>query len=265
MGYVLSNCDEKGYRRFVADRSEKLGDSASVRERIIASRFYRWAFRESFVKEDPTLRVMLPRKCKDRGQFFVPSEAQVSLLLDQPDISSPFGLRDRAMLETIYASGLRISEAAWLQINDIHFGDKIIHVWGKGRKQRIVPMGEVALDWIKRYINLARSQFVVSPNRYLFLSIDSERTREPIRVQSIRQRFAIHAGRCGLEYLSPHSLRHAFATHMHDRGANLRSIQLMLGHENISTTAIYTHKVLSGLKQTLRKHHPRGSGSASWK
>jgi integrase/recombinase XerD len=179
----------------------------------------------------------------------------VEALLAAPDLSTPLGLRDRTMLEVIYACGLRVSELVGLRVLDVSLRDQVLRVVGKGSKERLVPFGEVAADWVQRYLNEARGQLLASSRSDdLFVTRRGEGMTRMMFWKLIH-RYALQAGIT--QKVSPHTLRHAFATHLLNHGADLRSVQLLLGHADISTTTIYTHIARERLRQLHAQHHPR--------
>jgi integrase/recombinase XerD len=207
------------------------------------------------MKTDPTLRVRAPKLPRRLPKSL--SEAQVEALLDAPAVETTLGLRDRAMLETLYATGLRVSELVGLKLAQVSFDMGVVRVLGKGSKERIVPLGEEAIDWLKRYLTSGRSTLVGDgKSDAVFVTA----RRGPLSRQAFWQLIKRHAVKAGIarESLSPHTLRHAFATHLLNHGADLRVVQLLLGHSDITTTTIYTHVARERLKQLHARHHPRG-------
>ena len=224
--------------------------------RLIASlrRLYRWALRENKVSADPTLQLESPKLPRSLPKTL--SEDEVVALLNAPDITHNIGMRDRAMLELLYASGLRVSELVGVKVNEVSLSDGIVRVTGKGSKTRLVPMGEDAHDWIKRY--LTENRPLILENR-LSDSLFVTARAEPMTRQAfwyLIKRYALMAGIH--KHMSPHVLRHAFATHLLNHGADLRVVQMLLGHADISTTQIYTHVARERLKALHQMHHPRG-------
>jgi integrase/recombinase XerD len=207
------------------------------------------------IRSDPTLRVRTPKLPRRLPKSL--SEQQIEALLDAPDSNTTLGLRDRAMLETLYATGLRVSELVGLRLGQVSFDMGVVRVTGKGGKERLVPMGEEALAWLKRYLAAARTELAGSAKTdALFVTA----RHGPLTRQAFWQlvkRYAVKAG-IGASTLSPHTLRHAFATHLLNHGADLRVVQLLLGHADITTTTIYTHVARERLKQLHARHHPRG-------
>jgi integrase/recombinase XerD len=216
--------------------------------------FYRWLVREGRLAEDPTALIESPRVGRSLPKAL--SEAQVEALLAAPDTGTAVGLRDRAMLELMYATGLRVSELTGLELGSLSLNQGVVRVLGKGRKERLVPIGEQALEWLQRYLAEARPQLMKdgqSP-RVFVTARRSGMTR-----QAFWHAVARHAQSAGIrQRISPHGLRHSFATHLLNHGADLRVVQMLLGHSDLSTTQIYTHVAREGLKRLHEKHHPRG-------
>ena len=224
--------------------------------RLIASlrRFYRYALREHLIEADPTLQIESPKLPRSLPKSL--NEQEVTELLNAPDINQPIGLRDRAMLELLYASGLRVSELVTIKVNEVSTQDGVVRVTGKGSKTRLVPMGEEAADWIDKYLNYARPEIL---KRQLCDALFVTNRGEMMTRQAfwyLIKRYALIAGIN--KHMSPHVLRHAFATHLLNHGADLRVVQMLLGHSDISTTQIYTHVARERLKQLHSDHHPRG-------
>lgn len=224
--------------------------------RLVASirRFYRYCLRESLIKEDPTLQIESPKLPRSLPKSL--SEQEVEDLLHAPDINQPIGLRDRAMLELLYASGLRVSELVTISVNEVSTQDGVVRVTGKGNKTRLVPMGEEAADWIVRYLKYGRPEILQQKlSDALFVTNRAAgMTRQAFWY--LIKRYALLAGIN--KPMSPHVLRHAFATHLLNHGADLRVVQMLLGHSDISTTQIYTHVARERLKKLHSVHHPRG-------
>jgi integrase/recombinase XerD len=224
--------------------------------RLIATlrRFYRYALMANLIKQDPTLHIEAPKMPKSLPKTL--SESQVEDLLHAPDVNVPLGLRDRAMLELLYASGLRVSELVNVSIAEVSTQDGVVRVTGKGSKTRLVPMGQEAAEWIDRYLAIARPEILKgSLSDAVFVTTrGAAMTRHAF--WHIIQRYALQAGIS--QHISPHVLRHAFATHLLNHGADLRVVQMLLGHADISTTQIYTHVARERLQQLHKVHHPRG-------
>jgi len=224
--------------------------------RLIASmrRFYRFLLRENKISKDPTLQIESPKLPRSLPKSL--NEDEVIALLNAPNIAEPAGLRDRAMLELLYACGLRVSELVGVKATEVSINEGVVRVTGKGSKTRLVPMGEEAADWISRYLREARSEILQKRlSDALFVTNRGEAmTRQAFWY--LIKRYALIAGIT--KHMSPHVLRHAFATHLLNHGADLRVVQMLLGHSDISTTQIYTHVARERLKQLHSMHHPRG-------
>jgi integrase/recombinase XerD len=224
--------------------------------RLIASlrRFYRYLLRENRMNVDPTLQIESPKLPRSLPKSL--NEDEVVALLNAPNLNEPAGLRDRAMLELLYACGLRVSELVSIKATEVSVSDGVVRVTGKGSKTRLVPMGEEAADWISRYLKKARGDILQKRlSDALFVTNRGEAmTRQAF--WHLIKRYALLAGIA--KHMSPHVLRHAFATHLLNHGADLRVVQMLLGHADISTTQIYTHVARERLKQLHSVHHPRG-------
>ena len=224
--------------------------------RLIASlrRFYRYLLRENLVSEDPTLQLDSPKLPRSLPKSL--TEEEVEALLNQPEQDQMLGLRDRAMLEMLYATGLRVSELVNIKVAEVSLNEGVVRATGKGSKTRLVPLGEESLDWISRYLKEARPQILdgqVSDSMFV-----TQRGGAMTR-QAFWYLIKRHAKLAGIQkHLSPHVLRHAFATHLLNHGADLRVVQMLLGHADISTTQIYTHVARERLKSLHAMHHPRG-------
>ncbi|MBQ0756831.1 MAG: site-specific tyrosine recombinase XerD, partial [Amphritea sp.] len=216
--------------------------------------FFRYLLREGVLSEDPTLQVESPKRGRPLPKSL--SEADVEALLNAPDVDDILGFRDRAMLEMLYASGLRVSELVGLQLSQINLRQGVLRVVGKGDKERLVPLGDEAASWLLRYLKEARPGLIDnSENEVVF---PSRRGGQMTR-QTFWYRIKRHGLTAGIDQLpSPHVLRHAFATHLLNHGADLRVVQLLLGHSDLSTTQIYTHVAKHRLQSLHRQHHPRG-------
>ena len=217
-------------------------------------RFYRFLVREGRRSDDPSANIQSPKM--DRPLPHALSEANVEALLDAPDIEQPVGLRDRAMLELLYATGLRVSELVGLSHEQVNVTQGVVRVMGKGKKERLVPVGEEAVNWLQRYLREARDELLKGEQSgRVFVS----RKAAGITRQAFWYRLRHYAVQAGIRgHLSPHTLRHAFATHLVNHGADLRVVQMLLGHSDLSTTQIYTHVARERLKDLHRAHHPRG-------
>ncbi len=216
--------------------------------------FYRYLLRERRIAEDPTLRIALPRQGRPLPKSL--SEQEVEALLAAPDLATPLGLRDRAMLEVLYACGLRVTELVSLTLEQLSLRQGVLRILGKGSKERLVPLGEEALHWLELYLGGARPALLGQrPSDVLF---PSQRGEQMTR-QTFWHRIKLQARQAGIARpLSPHTLRHAFATHLLNHGADLRTVQMLLGHSDLSTTQIYTHIARARLQELHARHHPRG-------
>ena len=241
---------------YLADRLKEGFSSRSTARSLSSLRaFYSHLTVRHNLKENPTSRVESPKLGRSLPKTL--SEEEVEKLIQAPDIDDDIGLRDRAMLELIYACGLRVSELISLDILNINLRQGVIRVIGKGEKERLVPMGEEALHWIERYINKSRPNFIKADNKITELFL-SKRGRAMTR-QTFWYRLKEYAQLASInKELSPHTLRHAFATHLINHGADLRTVQLLLGHSSLSTTQIYTEVARHRMKELHNEHHPRG-------
>ncbi|MBM3350956.1 MAG: site-specific tyrosine recombinase XerD [Betaproteobacteria bacterium] len=224
--------------------------------RLIATlrRFYRYLLRDGKISSDPTLQIEAPKLPRSLPKSL--NEDEVVALLNTPNLNEPVGLRDRAMLELLYACGLRVSELVSIKTTEVSVSDSVVRVTGKGNKTRLVPMGEEAADWIARYLREARGEILQKRlSDAVFVTSRGEAMTRQAFWYAIK-RYALLAGIT--KPISPHVLRHAFATHLLNHGADLRVVQMLLGHSDISTTQIYTHVARERLKQLHSMHHPRG-------
>ena len=217
-------------------------------------RYFQWALREGQIERDPSVQIDSPRLGRPLPKSL--TEAQVEQLVLAPNLETALGIRDRSMLETLYATGLRVSELVGVDIRNLNLRQGVVRVRGKGDKERLVPLGEEAIDWLETYIGSARAELLNGRGTdALFVT----RRGGPMTRQAfwyLIKRYALVAGIN--TPLSPHTLRHAFATHLLDHGADLRVVQMLLGHSDISTTQIYTHVARQRLQDLHAKHHPRG-------
>ncbi|MCG8427875.1 MAG: site-specific tyrosine recombinase XerD [Chromatiales bacterium] len=216
--------------------------------------FYQYALRENWLKVDPSARIEAPKLGRPLPKSL--TEAEVEGLLHAPDINDPEGYRDRAMLELLYATGLRVSELVGLRLEQVSLNQGVVRVIGKGGKERLVPLGEEALSWLERFMLEARPDIL---GEQLCAEIFPTRRGGGMTRQAFWYRIKKHAQTAGItKHLSPHTLRHAFATHLLNHGADLRVVQMLLGHSDLSTTQIYTHVARERLKSLHAQHHPRG-------
>ncbi len=251
---VLPAATEADLLAYAAAQHARTRATTANRRLTVFRRFFRWALRERLAETDPTLKLLAARQ-----PLRVPktlSEAQVEALLAAPDVATALGLRDRAMLELMYASGLRVSELVQARSVHLVLQDGVMHVLGKGARERLVPFGEEAREWLVRYLREARPVILAGQHsEALFVTRRGDGMTRQMFWQIVKR----HAREAGiLAPLSPHTLRHAFATHLLNHGADLRAVQMLLGHADIGTTTIYTHVARERLRQLHEKHHPRG-------
>ena len=248
----IETVDHLSLRRFLAQLRTKNYSKRTIARKLASLRsLFRFLFREGYIKKNPITAISTPKLDKKLPVFL--DTAKIDKLLSAPSDQDLSGLRDRALLETLYSSGLRVSELVGLDIDDVDFISGVIKVLGKGSKERIVPIGEPALNAITKYID-KRGEAKVKEDKAIFLNTRGRRITD----RSIRRILDTHIKTCSIvEKVSPHSLRHSFATHLLDRGADLRSVQELLGHMNLSTTQIYTHVTMDRLKSVYDKAHPR--------
>jgi integrase/recombinase XerD len=255
-GSHLSEAGAGEVQQFLADRTLRQGVAARSLARQLSTlkRYYRWLLRQGRRSDDPTVNIEAPRLPHPLPKTL--TEADVEALLAAPDVDAPLGLRDRAMLELLYACGLRVSELVGLPLGAVSLNMGVVRVFGKGAKERLVPLGEVAVDWLARYLVEGRPALLAGRvSNALFVTARGAAMSRQAFWYLIKR----HALIANINApLSPHTLRHAFATHLLNHGADLRVVQMLLGHADISTTQIYTHVARERLKQLHSQHHPRG-------
>ncbi len=253
-GRSLDETREADLREHAIVRHAASKATSANRRLTVFKRYFRWALREHLVSADPTLKLLMAKQAMRVPKTL--SEAQVEALLGAPDVDTPLGLRDRTMLELMYASGLRVSELVTLKTVHMSLDEGALRVTGKGAKERLVPFGEEAHAWLRRYLADARSAILGGQaSDALFVTARGG----PMTRQMFWKLIKTHALRGDVAVpLSPHTLRHAFATHLLNHGADLRAVQMLLGHADISTTTIYTHVARERLKALHAAHHPRG-------
>lgn len=253
-GLALDQARESDLLAYAAARHAASRSSSANRRLSVFKRYYRWALREQRLGADPTLRLVNAKQ-----PLRVPkslSQAQVESLLAAPAADTPLGLRDRAMLELMYASGLRVSELVTLKSVHIGLREAVLRITGKGAKERLVPFGEEAHGWLMRYLQEARASLLAGRRcEAFFVTVQGAAMSRQFFWQLVKK-YAVQAGITAP--LSPHTLRHAFATHLLNHGADLRAVQMLLGHADLSTTQIYTHVARERLKSIHALHHPRG-------
>ncbi len=252
----LVSADQSSIQKFLAERFDG-GASARSNARLLSTlkQYYRHLIKLGKRQDNPTALISAPRIHRTLPQSL--TESDIEKLLSAPDLETDFGMRDRCMLELMYSSGLRVSELVGLQMNQVNTNLGLVRLIGKGSKERVIPVGEEALHWLAMYVKQSRPglQREKVPNDALFLS--SRGTA--ITRQAFWQNIKKHLLKAGVKTVfSPHSLRHAFATHLLNHGADLRTVQMLLGHSSLSTTQIYTHIAQSRLQSIHARHHPRG-------
>ena len=253
-GGALNATAETDLQAYFSARHSDTKATTANRRLTVFKRYFRWALRERIIAADPTLKLLSAKQAPRMPKTL--SEAQVEALLVAPNVDTPLGLRDRTMLELIYASGLRVSELVGLKTFHLSLNDGVLRVLGKGSKERVVPFGEVAREWVNRYLAEAR-QSILGQQQTDDLFVTARGSgMSRVMFWMIVKKTAMQAGITAP--LSPHTLRHAFATHLLNHGADLRAVQMLLGHADISTTTIYTHVARERLKQLHATHHPRG-------
>lgn len=250
---TLDQADGVAIASYLAELSTRTKPATQRRALATLRRFYRNLVAENKLGRDPTADIDAPANSIRLPKTL--SEAQVERLLAAPDCTDVFGLRDRAMLETLYATGLRVSELVNLKLFELDLQLGVLRVTGKGAKERLVPLGEEAITWLKRYLAESRPALVGTPDDAVFLTRFGSAMTRQMFWHTIK-RHAVSAG-IRTEAISPHTLRHAFATHLLNHGADLRVVQLLLGHADIGTTQIYTHVARERLKNLHSRHHPR--------
>jgi len=240
---------------YLAQRVQQ-GASPRTTARLLSSqrRFYQYLLREGRAGQDPTAQIDAPKLGRPLPKSL--TEEDVEALLSMPEVADPLGMRDRAMLELIYASGLRVSELVGLKLGEVSMMQGVVRVFGKGGKERLVPMGEECLDWLQRYMDEARLELL---RGRISDAVFVTRRGDGMTRQAFWYLIKRYARQAGIKTaLSPHTLRHAFATHLLNHGADLRILQMLLGHSDLSTTQIYTHVARERLKSLHAEHHPRG-------
>lgn len=252
---TLESADQGAVLGYLAERVQS-GARPRSTARLLSTlrRFYRWLLREGVVPRDPTAEVDSPRLGQPLPGAL--TESEVETLLAAPDAEEAIGLRDRAMIECLYASGLRVSELVGLRLGQVNTRQGVVRVIGKGDRERLVPLGDTALDWLERYMRVARTELLHGrvSDAVFVTTRGGGMTR-----QAFWYRIRHYAVSAGIRKpLSPHTLRHSFATHLLNHGADLRVVQLLLGHSDLSTTQIYTHVARQRLQELHAEHHPRG-------
>jgi integrase/recombinase XerD len=257
-GQTIQQCSEVDLNAYFSHRHAHTKATTANRRLTVFKRYFRWALREHLISCDPTLRLQAAKKSL-RVPYTL-SETQVEALLAAPGEKTPLAIRDRAMLELMYGSGLRVSELVSLKTVQVSMMDNILRVFGKGNKERLLPFGEEAGRWLRKYLKEARPVLLGSMQSHdLFVTHRGASAGSAMSRVMFWMIVKKYASLSGIQsHLSPHTLRHAFATHLLNHGADLRAVQMLLGHADISTTTIYTHIARERLKATHAKHHPRG-------
>jgi integrase/recombinase XerD len=254
----LSAVQEQHIQGYFAAQHAHTKATTANRRLTVFRRYFRWALREGLVHQDPTLRLNAAKQAPRVPKTL--TEAQVEALLAAPDTREALGVRDRTMLELMYASGLRVSELVELRVLNVGLNEGVLRVMGKGSKERLVPFGEVAREWLQRYLGQHRAELLgPKQTQDLFVTVRGSKAGSAmtrLMFWTLVKRYALQAGI--RVPISPHTLRHAFATHLLNHGADLRSVQMLLGHADISTTTIYTHVARERLAALHAQHHPRG-------
>ena len=252
----LENADRITLLDYLAYRLKQGYSSRSTARSLSSLRaFYAYLLSKSLISDNPTAKIQSPKLGHSLPKIL--SEEDVEKLINAPNTKEPLGLRDRAMLELLYACGLRISELINLDVLNLNIRQGVVKVLGKGSKERLVPMGEPALDWISDYLTYGREQLLTDTKKSSILFLSNRGTG--MTRQTFWYRIKLYANKAGVDQsLSPHTLRHAFATHLINHGPDLRTVQLLLGHTSLSTTQIYTEVARHRMKELHREHHPRG-------
>ena len=255
---VLNATTESDLQGYFAARHSASKATTANRRLTVFKRYFRWALREGAISSDPTLKLQSAKQALRVPKTL--TEAQVEALLRAPDHSMALGVRDRTMLELMYASGLRVSELVTLKVFHVSLNDHVLKILGKGNKERLVPFGEVAGGWLRQYLGGARAELLAGKQTEdLFVTVRGQKAGSAMSRVMFWMVVKKHAREAGIHApLSPHTLRHAFATHLLNHGADLRSVQMLLGHADISTTTIYTHVARERLALLHAQHHPRG-------
>lgn len=254
----LDQTTELDLQAYFSQRHAATKATTANRRLTVFKRYFRWALREGLLHADPTLKLQSAKQALRVPKTL--TEAQVEALLAAPDTSHALGVRDRTMLELMYASGLRVTELVTLKTFNVSLNDNVLRVMGKGSKERLVPFGEVASAWLRQYLGSARAELLAGKQTDdLFITVRGATPGTAMSRVMFWMVVKKHALAAGIRVpLSPHTLRHAFATHLLNHGADLRAVQMLLGHADISTTTIYTHIARERLAALHAQHHPRG-------
>ncbi|WIM04574.1 MAG: site-specific tyrosine recombinase XerD [Candidatus Nitricoxidivorans perseverans] len=254
-----TEADINGYLAHLHGRPGGFKATSQRRLHSVLRRFFGWLLDQGRIRTDPLLNVERPLRAPRFPKTL--SEKNVEDLLAAPDVDAPRGLRDRALLEVLYATGLRVSELTGMRLFELGLSDGVVRVFGKGSKERMVPLGEVAVEWMQRYLQEGRPALLKGrASDFVFVTGRAGKVDTGMSRQMAWTLIKKHAATAGIprERISPHVLRHAFATHLLNHGADLRVVQMLLGHADISTTQVYTHVARERLKRLHAQHHPRG-------
>jgi integrase/recombinase XerD len=254
----LLQAKETDLHAYFASRHATTKATSANRRLTVLKRFYRWALRERMRTDDPTLKMLAAKQALRVPKTL--TEAQIENLLSAPNVERPLGVRDRTMLELMYASGLRVSELVGLKVFHVSLNEGVLRVMGKGSKERLVPFGQVAAQWLEQYLTQSRPALLGQhQSEDLFITVRGKHAGGGMTRVMFWQLIKRYALAADIKVpISPHTLRHAFATHLLNHGADLRAVQMLLGHADISTTTIYTHIARERLKNLHGMHHPRG-------
>jgi len=254
----LLQAKEADLHAYFASRHSTTKATSANRRLTVLKRFYRWALRERMRSDDPTLKMLAAKQAMRVPKTL--TETQIENLLLAPNVETPLGVRDRTMLELMYASGLRVSELVNLKVFHVSLNEGVLRVMGKGSKERLVPFGQVAAQWLVQYLSQSRPVLLGQhQSEDLFITVRGKHAGEAMTRVMFWQLIKRYALVADIKVtISPHTLRHAFATHLLNHGADLRAVQMLLGHADISTTTIYTHIARERLKTLHGMHHPRG-------
>ena len=254
-GIAMVQCSRSDLQDFIAWRVEAGARPRSTARQLSSfRRFFRYLVREGVIKDDPTAQIAMPKIGRSLPKSL--TEEEVDSLLGAPVVSDPLGNRDRTMLEVLYATGLRVSELVNLRYSQVNLNQGVIRIMGKGNRERLIPLGEEAVRWLNEFARAARGEILLERQTdYLFPTRRGDRMTRQAFWHIIKR----YARKAGVDReLSPHTLRHAFATHLLNHGADLRVVQMLLGHSDLSTTQIYTHVARERMKELHSQHHPRG-------
>jgi integrase/recombinase XerD len=248
----LLTLERDDIKEFIQYLHESGLEARSIGRALVTVRnLYKFLLLDGFLKRDPSANIETPKSWQSLPKFLIAEE--VERLLNSPDVATPIGIRDKAMLEVLYATGVRVSELVGLKIDDVNLDVGILTTLGKGSKERTVPIGKSAIEWVKKYLPVRSKTLKDKTSPHLFINSKGQTLSRSLFWKII----VAYGEKANLGHITPHLLRHSFATHLLENGADLRSVQIMLGHSDISTTQIYTHITNERLKEIYRKFHPR--------